>query len=187
MDACIVACGIFQPELELVLKQIKTEQVLDGGIEIMYVAPVLHVDYDRLKEGITAVLDAMTADRIMLLFGAMCHPEIGEFTEKYGVVRPTPGNCVELILGKERMLEIEQSARVFYLTSGWLQNWEQIFRQGQGWDDIDARQNFGFYDKILLLNTGVASFDDDAILSFFEYTQCRSKLKKLNSLISKKM
>ncbi len=179
MEACIVACGIFQPELELVLEQIKAEQALEDGIEIAYVAPALHVDYDRLKEGITAALDAVTADRTVLLFGSMCHPEIGEFTEHYGVVRPTPGNCVELILGKERMQEIEKSARVFYLTPGWLQNWDQIFRQGQGWDDIDARQNFGFYDKILLLDTGVGSIEDDAILSFFEYTQVPIEIEKV--------
>jgi hypothetical protein len=115
----------------------------------------------------------------------MCHPEIGEFTEKYHVVRLSPGNCVELILGKERQKEIEKSAKVFYLTPGWLQNWEDIFRRGQGWDDIDARQNMGFYDKILLLDTGVSEISDEDLLEFFEYTQVPIEIEKVDLAVFK--
>ncbi len=171
MEMRIVACGIFQPELEQVLRQIRDERPHDCIIDVTYVPPALHVDYDKLKDGIIDALDHVSEQKKILLFGSMCHPEIGEFTEKYHVVRLSPGNCVELILGKERQREIEKSAKVFYLTPGWLQNWEDIFRRGQGWDEIDARQNMGFYDKILLLDTGVSEFSDEDILEFFEYTQ----------------
>jgi hypothetical protein len=185
MKVRIVSCGIFEPELEQVLKQIREEYPPDVEISVTYVPPALHVDYDRLKEGITSALSMVTEDKRVLLFGSMCHPEIGEFTENYHVVRLAPGNCVELILGKERQREIEKSARVFYLTPGWLHNWEQIFKQGQGWDEIDARINFGFYDKILLLDTGVSEFNDEGILEFFEYTQVPIEIESVDLAVFK--
>jgi hypothetical protein len=185
MEVRIVACGIFQPELEQVLRQIREERPNDCIIDVTYVPPALHVDYDRLKDGITNALDHVSEQKKILLFGSMCHPEIGEFTEKYHVVRLSPGNCIELILGKDRQKEIEKTAKVFYLTPGWLQNWEDIFRRGQGWDEIDARQNMGFYDKILLLDTGVSEFSDEDLLEFFEYTQVPIEIEKVDLAVFK--
>jgi len=167
----IVACGIFKPELEQVLKQINEESIFNDDIKVSYLAPALHVDYHQLKLGITKALDEVSQEKRLLMFGSMCHPELDEFTEQYHVIRPTQGNCIELILDKKRKEEIEKSARVFFLTSGWLRNWQDIFKGGQGWDEIDARQNFGFYDKIILLDTGVSEFNDEELLEFFEYTQ----------------
>ncbi len=180
-----MACGIFQPELEQVLRQIREERPNDCIIDVTYVPPALHVDYDKLKDGITGALDHVSEQKKILLYGSMCHPEIGEFTEKYHVVRLSPGNCVELILGKDRQKEIEKFVKVFYLTPGWLQNWEDIFRRGQGWDEIDARQNFGFYDKILLLDTGVSEFSDEDLLEFFEYTQVPIEIESVNLAVFK--
>ena len=110
-----MACGIFQLELEQVLRQIREERH-DCIIDVTYVPPALHVDYDKLKDGITGALDHVAEQKKILLYGSMCHPEIGEFTEKYHVVRLSPGNCVELILGKDRQKEIEKFVKVFYLT-----------------------------------------------------------------------
>ena len=185
MEVRIVACGIFQPELEQVLRQIREERPNDSLIDVTYVPPALHVDYDKLKDGITDALDQVSEQKKILLFGSMCHPEIGEFTEKYHVVRLSPGNCIELILGKERQKEIEKTAKVFYLTPGWLLNWKDIFRQGQGWDEIDARINMGFYDKILLLDTGVSEFSDEDLLEFFEYTQVPIEIEKVDLAVFK--
>jgi hypothetical protein len=185
MEMRIVACGIFQPELEQVLRQIRGERPNECLIDVTYVLPALHVDYGKLKDGITGALDQVSEPKKILLFGSMCHPEIGEFTEKYHVVRLIPGNCIELILGKDRQREIEKSAKVFYLTPGWLQNWEDIFRRGQGWDEIDARMNMGFYDKILILDTGVSEFSDEDLLEFFEYTQVPIEIEKVGLAVFK--
>jgi len=146
MEVRIVACGIFQLELERVLDEIKAEWTSADDFKVTYIAPALHVDLDKLKDGITETLDRVTEEKIVLFYGSMCHPELSEFTEKYHVIRPQPRNCIELVLGKERKKELEASFRIFYLTPGWLRDWQTIFRQGQGWDEIDARQNFGFFD-----------------------------------------
>jgi hypothetical protein len=167
----IVACGIFQPELEQALKQINEESTLGRDLKITYLPPGLHVDYDQLKKGIIDALEEAIKDKTILLFGSMCHPELDEFAKQYHVVKFSPGNCIELILGHKRKEELEKNTKAFYLTPGWLQNWQDIFKRGQGWDKIDARHNFGFYDMILLLDTGVTEIKDEDLLDFFDYTQ----------------
>lgn len=186
MEVRIVACGIFQLELERALEEIKAEWASADEFKVTYTAPALHVDYTKLKDGITEALDKVTEEKIVLFFGSMCHPELSEFTEKFHVIRQQPRNCIELVLGQERQKELEASARVFYLTSGWLRNWQNIFRHGQGWDEIDARQNFGFYDKILLLDTGVSEFNDEDILEFYEYTQVPIEIESVELDVFKK-
>jgi hypothetical protein len=185
MEVRIVACGIFQPELDQVLQEIRLEQQPETDIKVTYVAPALHVDYDKLKNGIIEALDQVNEDKRVLLFGAMCHPEIAEFTEKYHVVRLPCGNCIELILGLERQREIDSQAKVFYLTPGWLLHWRDIFQQGQGWDEIDARQNMGYYDKALLLDTGTAEYSDEDLLEFFEYTQVPAEIMNIDLSVFK--
>lgn len=167
----MIACGIFQPEMESILRQLKEEKVCQEDINLYYVDPGLHVDYDKLKTGILGQLEKSDSPRRILLFGSMCHPDLLAFTEDYDIVRMEPGNCVDMVFGKERQAELEASARVFYLTLGWLKNWRRIFVAGQGWDEVDARQNMGFYDKIVLLDTGVMTVDDEDLLAFFEFTQ----------------
>lgn len=187
MEVRIVACGIFQLELERVLEEIRADWESDDEFKVIYTAPALHVDYDKLKDGITEALnDNATEEKVVLFFGSMCHPEMSEFTEKCNVIRLQPRNCIELILGKERQEELEKSDQIFYITQGWLQNWREIFSQGQGWDEIDARQNFGFYDKILLLDTGVSEFSDEDILDFFEYTQVPIEIESIDLAVFKK-
>lgn len=69
------------------------------------------------------------------------------------------------------MAEMDKEARTFYLTPGWLDNWQQIFVEGLKWDKIDARQNFGFYNRIVLLDTGLTPVDDEKILGFFDFAE----------------
>lgn len=66
---------------------------------------------------------------------------------------------------------MDSEYKTFYLSPGWLDHWERIFKTGLGWDSIDARQNLGFYDRILLLDAGVSPLSDERILEFYEYCQ----------------
>ncbi|HBW36769.1 DUF1638 domain-containing protein [Desulfosporosinus sp. BICA1-9] len=186
MKVHIVACGIFQLELERVLEEINAEWAPADEFKVTFTSPALHVDFAKLKHGVVEALDMVNEEKTVLFFGSMCHPELAEFTEKYHVIRQQPSNCIELVLGKERQKELEESARVFYITPGWLRNWQNIFRQGLGWDEIDARQNFGFYDKVLLLDTGVFEFNYEDILEFYEYTQVPIEIQSVELVEFKK-
>ncbi|WP_407314456.1 DUF1638 domain-containing protein [Desulfosporosinus sp. SB140] len=167
----IVACGIFQLELERILQEIRSEWASATKINVIYTAPALHVNYADLRANIVKSLDAAAEEKMVLLFGSMCHPEISEFKENYPVITLHAKNCIELILGTKMMDDLGNFSNIFYMTPGWLQNWKRIFKQAQGWDEIDARQNFGLYEKILLLDTGVSELNEEDILEFFEYTQ----------------
>lgn len=170
MKICFLACGIYQLELEQVLAQIKQEQIFDCEFYVMYLPANLHVDLKKLKEAVLRALDAVVADRIILLYGSKCHPEFDDFLKDYPLVRFEQSSCIELILG-DRMQENKRDAQTFYLTSGWLFKWREIFDPGWGVDEVAMRQNFACYDRILLTDTGVGDITDEQILEFFEYTQ----------------
>lgn len=170
MKLCFLTCGIFQLELEQVLAEIKKEKLFDCELVPTYLPANLHVNLLRLKDVILTGLDQVVADRTVLLYGSKCHNELHEFLKDYQLIRFQQSNCIELVLG-ERMQEIDKVSNTFYLTPGWLNNWKEIFDSGWGLDQVTIRQNFGYYDRILLLDTGVGEITDEMILEFFDYTQ----------------
>lgn len=170
MKICLLACGIYQPELEQVLVQIKQEKLFSCELELTYLPAKLHVDLKKLKAAVLQALDAVVADRIILLYGSKCHPEFDEFLQNYPVIRFEPANCVELILG-EHIQQKVQDSRTFCLTSGWMLKWREIFDPGWGVDEVAMRQSFACYDRILFTDTGVSEITDEQLLDFFEYTR----------------
>jgi hypothetical protein len=103
------------------------------------------------------------------LYGA-CHPDIDALVASSGGRRLPGKDCVAAFLTDEERRELE-GRKAFVMTPGWLRLWRDIFREGLGWDDVDARQSFGFYDVVVLLDFGLEPLDDMEILEFFEYTQ----------------
>jgi hypothetical protein len=179
MGLRILSCGIFQPELEHILPDVRHEP-LDRDIAVSFVAPALHVDYKKLKDGIAegfrslenpSYREEKSAGGIVLLYGSMCHPDIAQMAGEHGAVCPREGNCIDMFLSPERKKEMEGGENVFFMTTGWFKHWRGIFRDGQGWDAIDARMNFGRYDKILILDSGISDFAEEEILDLFDYTQ----------------
>ena len=171
MKVCFMACGIYELELEQVLTQIRQEKLFDCEVEVTYLPLNLHINLDNLKDGVTNALDAVAADRIILLYGSKCHPDFYDFLSGYhNLVRFDQSNCIELMMG-ERMKETDRESKTFYLTPGWLDRWRELFDSGFGLDVVVLRQSFGFYDRTLLVDTGVGEITDEKILDFFEYTQ----------------
>lgn len=166
----ILSCGIFKPEIEKILPEVKLA-LLNHNIEIHFVPPALHVDNKKLKAGIVNGLEALKNQRTVLFYGSMCHPELSQIARESGVTYPKANNCIELFFDPKRKKEIDSAYNVFYMTSGWLKYWREIFQQGQGWDSVEARMNFGLYDKILVLDSEVSNISDEEILEFFDYAQ----------------
>lgn len=160
----ILCCGVLQEEMEYILKG-------KNNIEIEYMEAGLHTDLKKLESSITNSLNQQQSSLSVLLgFGTMCHPDMELIADKFGSRVVQAKNCIEMLLG-EKLKELDAEARTFYITSGWLENWRKIFIEQLKWDPIDARQNFGFYERIMLLDTGIIPLDDEKILEFFEYTQ----------------
>lgn len=127
----------------------------------------LHVDLGRLEEALGEALEG--AHEPICLYGA-CHPDMDDLVAAHSGCRLPGKDCVAAFLGEEERRKLEDR-RAFVMTPGWLRCWREIFRQGLGWDDADARQGFGFYDAIVLLDFGLEPIDDFEVLEFFEYTQ----------------
>lgn len=169
MSKCLICCGILQKELE----QIFDENFVDNkNISRVYLEPALHVDLDKLYTQLKSTLadSSKTSEKLVLVYGLHCHPELEVLARNFRASIIPARNCIEMVLGEE-VIKLNQEAKTFYLTPGWLENWENIFINGLGWDSIAARQNFGFYDRILLLDTGVTPLAEEKILEFFDYTQ----------------
>jgi hypothetical protein len=178
MSPTFISCGIFRFELEKVLPEIKAE--LGCEIKVDYLKPGLDVHADLLEKAVVEKVNNHSNDKNMLLYGSMCHTEWKRITEKNGAIYPKPANCVEMLLSPEKKKEIDASGNVYYLTMGGLKLWKEIYQQSHGWDDIDARQNFGFFEKIIVLDTGVFEISEEELFEFFEYTQVPVEVMKIS-------
>ncbi|MDR2500439.1 MAG: DUF1638 domain-containing protein [Treponema sp.] len=178
MSLRCIACGIFQFELEKVLPKIISG--LGRDIQTEYLAPGLDVHADRLEQAVAEKIAGPGAGKTMLLYGSMCHTEWPRITGRSGVVYPKPANCAELLLSPQKKKEIDATGNVYYLTMGGLKLWKEIYRQGHGWDETDARQNFCYFDRIVVLDTGVFPISEEDLFEFFEYTQVPVEIENIS-------
>jgi len=165
MEKVFIGCSMLQDEINSIIQ--------DTGLKnsILYIDAALHVNLDQLEQALKENLNQL-ADKAqpLILVGNKCHPDIIHLADQYGGRIVNASNCIELLLG-DKMKELDREAKTFYLTSGWLARWRDIFIKGLGWDSIDARQNFGYYDRVILIDTGFNEISDEELLEFFEYTQ----------------
>jgi hypothetical protein len=162
----LLSCGIFRFELEKILPEIEAE--LGRNIEAVFLAPGLDAAADSLEAAITENLN--TGIRA-LLYGSMCHTEMARITGTTGAVYPKAANCVEIILGTEKKRELDAAGSVYYLTMGGLKLWREIYRGSHGWEEADARVNFSYFEKVVVLDTGIFEIAEEDLFEFFEYTQ----------------
>ena len=87
----ILACSVFEPELEKVLQDIKIKQLFKDNIEVTYLHFGLHTNLDKLEKDVTASLDKLTLeyDQVIILYGSKCHYRFFEFLKKYNnIIKP---------------------------------------------------------------------------------------------------
>lgn len=158
MKVAFLACEVLRQELERVLEQINSEGLFDCEIAVTYMPAILHMNFDYLKDDILRALDQMIADRIILLYGSKCHPEFHEFLKDRDLITFPQSNCFELILGA-RMQEIDRTSKTYYLTPSFMTFVSEM-----------VLMNLGYYDRMLLLDTGVCEIADEQILDFFDHS-----------------
>jgi len=164
LEKVFIGCSILKNEL----KQVMQEMGLQN--KMVFIDAALHVNIDRLETALRGKLEETSSiGQPIILVGNKCHPDMDLIAKDYdGQVVPR-ANCLELLLG-DKMKELNRDAKIFYTTSAWLSKWKEIFMTELGWDEIDGRQNFGYYDKILLLDWGTP-IDDLDVLEFYDFTQ----------------
>lgn len=162
----IITCGILRDEIEAVIRQRELDY------PILFLSPAPCIDYGNLEKQLIALLKraARTADRTLVVIGK-CHPDIDRLLAGYGASRLSMANCFEALLGAPRMKEILRETNTFFTSPSWLKHWRRAFKKGMKWDVVDVRQNFGVYERILILDAGVTPYSDEEVLEFYDYTQ----------------
>jgi hypothetical protein len=166
----ILACGIFRPELEKILPEIKRE-LDEEDIKVTFLSPALHIDTNKMEDEIKKNLELTKPQKTLLLYGSMCHTNLSSIIKNYNTVNPHEKNCVELILSAERKGEIDKSGTIFYLTCGWLRYWREIFQNG-----MEAL----ICDKIVALDSDSDMISDEDMLEFFDYIQVPIEIEKIS-------
>jgi hypothetical protein len=170
MNINILSCGIFRPELDIIIPEIKQE-LKNCDIMITYLAPGLHNDCKKMEEELTKNLEKIKSTKILLLYGSMCHTELPAILKNYDTVFPKEKNCVEIILKPEIKMEMDNYGNIFYLTAGWLKNWKEIFPRSIGETIIG--------DKVVYLDCGTNLVSDEEILDFFDFANLPIETEKI--------
>jgi len=156
----VVACGTLRAEM----RRLAQAGFLDGD-RLLFTAPGLHEWPGLLEKQLTRQLEkARTAGGpVIVAYGEKCYldPETGVDTD--GLLRRLGGavgrvkakNCVDMLVGAEGRTRMAKEAKVYWLTPGWVQHWDFIFKD---WDAAKANETFPANDKAIVLDA-VGYFD----------------------------
>lgn len=160
-----ISCGIFREELEY----LADKRGLRG--EIVFLDAALHVNFDRLKERLTAALEEKrkSGAELKVLYG-YCHPEINGILEHYNAEKIDAGNCLEALAGAAEIRRLNAEAKTFFLSAGWVNHWEEMFKQGAKDLDLDFHTLFSGYRRAVVFETGLIPIDEEKLGKFSRFT-----------------
>lgn len=123
-----------------------------------------------------ALKDAATeGTNARVLFGNGCHPDMCQIINNHSGKILGAKNCLEAFCD-ESIDELEQN-RTMIITPGWVRFFPNMM--AAGWDEVDIRQNFGRYDRFLLMDTGINPLSEEEILEFYDLTQVPVEIQQI--------
>lgn len=169
MNIFILSCGVFEPELNKILKEIKEENIFNEDINVKYLPFGLHSNLDKLKSEIVTNLDKIENNKVILLYGSKCHYNFHNFLKNYdNVITFDDANCMELIIKNDENKKSIIDNKNLYITSGWILKFDELNNFINAVDIYDIRQQYGQYENIIIGNTNVFDITDDMIFDLFE-------------------
>ena len=169
----INACQIFTDELRAVLP----EEYRD--IDINWLDAGLHWNREKKEKTLQqAIKDAATEGTdAIFIFANGVHPDMRDIVNSQGGKILGTNNCVEVLcpesydeLGKDRTMVI---------MPGWIRYFTRQM-EAAGWDEVDIRQNFGHYDRFLLMDTGINPLSEEEILEFYDLIQVPIEIQQIS-------
>lgn len=166
-ETCLISCPIFRKELESVLAD------LNLNPRIKYMHYTIHnnplIMEEQLQEGVDNA--SKTGGEVRFLVGKYCKGmrDITEVVENCGGKIPQARNCIDMLIGDKLCKELQKD-RTSLMTPAWIRMINQSIAEGQ-WSVTDARLNLGWYNKIVILDTGVDPLSDEQIMEFYDLTQ----------------
>lgn len=162
----LVSCGIFREELEYLAR----EGRLNG--DIVFLDAALHVNFDKLKAGLVQALDGKRREgcEVNVLYGA-CHPEMADILECHGAKRMAANNCLEALVGVDEVRRLDSEGKTFFLSAGWINNWEKMFALGKEDFEFDFEAMLRPYERVIVFETGVIPIDEEKLRKFQQLTR----------------
>ena len=162
----LIYCPIFRDELRAVLDHPSGIIFHELGFDVHTHSAIMQ---KQLSE---AVLESQQrGGGLCILVGKECECDvpISEIAREYNGRLPEYINCIEIFLGREKTLELQKN-RTVLMTPAWIQMIQNAIATDL-WTVEDARMNLGWYDRILLLDTGVTPISDEEIMAFYDLVQ----------------
>lgn len=164
-ETSLIACPIFEKELESVLAE------LNLAPTISYMHYTIHTNPLMMEEQLSEKIATGRGKNIRFLVGKHCKGlrDMTEVVESCNGKIPQAANCIDMLIGDELTQKLQEN-RTSLMTPAWVRMINQSIADGQ-WSVPDARLNLGWYNKILILDTGVDPLSDEQIMEFFDLTQ----------------
>ena len=172
MSIFILSCAVFEPELNKVLGEINEENIFSEDIDVKYLPFGLHTNLNKLKSEIVTNLDNIKDHKVILLYGNKCHYRFHEFLKDYdNLVTFDDSNCMELIIKDDENKNSIIDSNNLYITSGWVQKFDELNKYSNAVDMYDIRQQYGQYENVIIGDTKVFDITDEMIFDLFEKIQ----------------
>lgn len=187
MNIGILACSVFERELQKVLEEIKDDKLFNVDIKIDYLPFGLHIDFDLLENAIRTELDKLPYDKIIVLYGSKCHYNFTKILKDYkNVIRIKPSNCLEAILGYEIVDSYGKTDHI-YLTSGWVEKFDELSETAGAVDEYDVLNQYGMYESAIIADTGLIDLSEEVIFDLFEKIRIPIEIEKTDLNIFKNL
>jgi hypothetical protein len=171
----LIACPIFEDELKAVLPS-------NSEMTLLLMDSIIHNNPKIMKQELTNAIAAVKNKNhdICLMVGCECDCDTGikQIAKDEGAKHPSGKNCIEIILGPERTKEL-QNDRTIIFTQGWIKMINKSLEKGR-WSEVDVRTDFGYYDRVLVLDYGTESLSDLEILSLYDLIQVPIEIEQVN-------
>lgn len=157
----IVACGILRREM----RRLAQTGFLDSG-RMFFTPPGLHEWPKQLERQLVRQARKARAlsHRVVVVYGEKCYLDFDAGMDTDALLarlgkeftRVCANNCVDLLADAEMRARIAAGAKVYWLTPGWLEHWDYVFKD---WDAAMANETFPAHDKAIVLDA-VGYFDE---------------------------
>jgi hypothetical protein len=163
LEGCsLVACGTLRREVQAL-----SDEKRIAPDNVVFTPPGLHEWPARLEERLLPRLAKAreASAEVVVAYGEKCFIDVGNPMRDMDALLKEQGpefkrtrakNCVDMIAGAEERDAVAAGEKVYWLTPGWVENWNFIFRF---WDRGKANEMFPAYDKAIVLD-GVGYFDE---------------------------
>ncbi len=163
----LIVCPIFSKELQYVLAEYAELPV----IRFMHCA--IHIDPEllqsELNDGINRAKQKKHPLHFLIGKNCNCTTEIIDVVEDCGGKIVEGGNCIETLLGREAAQKLQEN-RTTLMTPAWIKMINDLINDGR-WTKEDIRINLGMFDRIVILDFGIETIDDEMLMEFFDLTQ----------------